>query len=86
MPKPEYPSDHVAAMRVPKGGSDCKKCEYLANEEKGLCGNEYFVKWNGSNKIPAPIDSYCSDWFEPRKAEKKAAKSADSHEYDWRRK
>lgn len=62
-----YPPDHVPAMRVPKGGSSCAKCEYLKDRDRGLCGNQYFIKWHGSNKIPAPIDSYCSDWFEPAK-------------------
>lgn len=60
-----YPSDHVAGMRVPKGGSSCAKCEYLA-DNKTDCTNAYFQKWNGSPKIPLPIDEYCSDWFEPK--------------------
>lgn len=67
MPKAIYPPDHVAGMRVPKGGSDCAKCEYLKDAQKRICGNEYFVKWNGSNVIPGPIDAYCSDYFEPAK-------------------
>jgi len=60
-----YPKDHVTAMRVPKGGSSCSVCEYLA-ENKKECKNKYFQKWHGSAVIPAPIDSYCSDWFEPK--------------------
>lgn len=52
-------------MRVPKGGSSCSSCEYLKDREKRLCGNPYFVRWHGSAQIPAPIDSYCSDWYEP---------------------
>lgn len=67
MPKPTYPADHEPGMRVPKGGSNCAKCEYLKDREKGLCGQPNFVAWNGSDKIPGPIDSYCSDWFEPAK-------------------
>lgn len=64
--KPQYPANHVPGMRVPKGGSSCGSCEYY----KGMmtCGNEYFIRWNGSNKIPAPAaDEYCSDWYEPSK-------------------
>jgi hypothetical protein len=57
----EYPKDHVPGMKVPKGGSSCSKCEYFV--EGGNCRNEYFIKWNGSSKIPAPPDEYCSDWF-----------------------
>jgi len=72
-------------MRVPKGGSSCKKCEYLKDAEKGLCGNEYFVAWHGSDKIPAPIDSYCSDWFSTAKADKKEIKGKiDSSAYNWK--
>ena len=56
-----YPADHKPGMKVPKGGSSCAKCEYLAN---GACTNKYFIKWNGSGKLPAPPDEYCSDWFE----------------------
>ncbi len=61
-----YPKDHVPGMRVPKGGSSCASCEYLRADKK-TCGNEYFVKWNKSNVIPGPIDSYCSDFYEPAK-------------------
>ena len=58
---PEYPSDHQVGMRVPRGGSNCAKCEYVSGQN---CKQELFVKWNGSNKIPAPVDSYCCDFFE----------------------
>lgn len=51
-------------MRVPKGGSMCKNCEYLAQDKKN-CKQKDFVKWNGSSLIPAPIDQFCSDWYEP---------------------
>jgi hypothetical protein len=50
-------------MKVPKGGSMCKNCEYLVSPDR--CRNKYFIKWNGSNKIPGEIDMYCSDWYEP---------------------
>lgn len=69
----EYPKDHEAGMIVPKGGSSCKTCEYLkdAGKEdigvKPVCTNTYFIKWNkNSNIIPGPIDSYCSDFYEPK--------------------
>jgi hypothetical protein len=61
--KAEYPPDHKAGMRVPKGGSMCANCEYLGKDKK-TCTEEHFIKWNGSNIIPAPIDEYCSDWYE----------------------
>ena len=52
-------------MRVPKGGSMCGNCEYLKDRAKRICGNSYFVKWNGSNVIPGYVDAYCSDFYEP---------------------
>lgn len=67
--KAEYPDDHQPGMKVPKGGSSCAKCEYLGSNGKS-CTNEYFVKWNGSAKLPAPADQYCSDWFETAKGKK----------------
>lgn len=62
---PEYPANHKVGIRVPKGGSDCAKCEYVSDDRKA-CGNERFVKWNGSKFLPAPADSYCCDFFEER--------------------
>lgn len=64
--KPEYPKDHVPAIRVPKGGSSCSSCKFLGDDGKS-CKNEYFIKWHGSPKLPAPADEYCSDWYEPKK-------------------
>ncbi len=61
---PEYPDSHRAGMKVPKGGSSCESCKYLADNKKD-CTSEYFQKWNGSEVIPGPIDSYCSDWYVP---------------------
>jgi hypothetical protein len=62
-PKIGYPADHKPGMAVPKGGSSCALCEYYRGEMK--CGNEFFIKWNGSENIPAKSpDAYCSDWFE----------------------
>jgi hypothetical protein len=52
---------------VPKGGSCCEKCEYLANENKRLCGEDEFIGWNGGAQIPLPVDEYCCDFFEAAK-------------------
>lgn len=67
--KAEYPSDHKAGMAVTEGGSSCSNCEYL---KPGLkCGNEYFQRWHGSDKIPTKdATKYCSDWWEPREKKK----------------
>lgn len=66
MPKGEveYPDDHKPGMKVPLGGSMCANCEYLNKQNN--CTNEYFIKWNGSGRLPAPPDQYCSDWYEPK--------------------
>jgi len=58
-----YPKDHKVGMVVPEGGSDCAKCEYAKGQN---CTNVHFVKWNGSSKIPAPLDKYCCDFFEAK--------------------
>lgn len=60
---PDYPPDHKVGMRVPKGGSDCAKCEYVQGQN---CKQKDFIKWNGSNVIPAPTDEYCCDFFEAK--------------------
>ena len=60
-----FPEDHKPGMVVPEGGSSCAKCEYYKGEMK--CGNEYFQRWNGSDRIPAKSPTtYCSDWFEAK--------------------
>lgn len=61
-----YPKDHQFGMRVPKGGSNCAKCEYVNGQK---CKNEHFVKWNGSNVIPIDVNLYCCDVFETAKAQ-----------------
>ena len=61
-----YPSDHEPGMKVPKGGSSCKSCEYLKDAGKRICGNPYFIAWNKSEVIPEAIDEYCSDWYESK--------------------
>jgi len=66
--KPTYPEDHIAGMRVPKGGSSCASCEYLA-DNKTDCTSTYFQKWNGGPQIPGKIDEYCSDWYEIKEQE-----------------
>lgn len=61
----ELPDDHIPGIPVPKGGSCCANCNYL-RDDRLSCGNEYFQHWNGSPVIPAPIDAFCSDWYEPQ--------------------
>jgi len=51
-------------MAVPKGGSNCEKCEYLKDAKNKICGNQFFIAWNKSEVIPGEIDRYCSDWFD----------------------
>lgn len=58
----QLPPDHVPGMKVPKGGSSCSSCKYLAPDGDD-CTNQYFIQWNGSPDLPAPSDSYCSDWY-----------------------
>lgn len=60
--KVTYPADHKVGMRVPKGGSDCAKCEYVRQNGKA-CINKHFVAWLGANLLPAPADEYCCDFF-----------------------
>jgi hypothetical protein len=65
----QYPPNHKPGMEVPKGGSSCASCEYL-NSDKKTCSSQYFIKWNGSERIPMPDGDptrYCSDFYEPRK-------------------
>jgi len=62
-----YPAGHKLGMRVPKNGSDCEKCEYVSGKD---CTNTIFVKWNGSEAIPLPIDEYCCDLFETKEKTK----------------
>lgn len=62
-----YPSDHKLGMRVPQGGSNCAKCEYIDGK---ACKNRVFVRWNGSTTIPEPVDCYCCDMFETEKEKK----------------
>lgn len=60
--KADYPPDHEAAMKVPKGGSSCSSCKFHI-PEGNKCKSFYFIKYNGSNKIPYPPDEFCSDWY-----------------------
>ena len=60
----ELPPDHIAGLRVPKGGSCCANCVWLS-EDKIHCKNQYWIRWNGGNdKLPLPADEYCSDWWQ----------------------
>lgn len=64
-----FPQDHVAAMRVPKGGSSCSNCKFV-DKEAHACKSAHYVKWNGgSGKLPDfGLDEICSDWYEPAEA------------------
>jgi hypothetical protein len=68
-----YPPDHQFGMEVPSGGSNCAKCEYLADNKKD-CTEEHFIEWqrrNGAEKpeeIPRRITAYCCDDFEAAKS------------------
>lgn len=61
----ELPSNHIAALQVPKGGSCCLNCEFV-DEEKHECKSPYYIKWNGNDpKLPdLPLDEICSDWWQ----------------------
>lgn len=61
-PRSVLPPNHQLGMRVPKGGSSCASCEYLASDT--TCGNDGFIAWNGSANLPAPKDEYCCDLYE----------------------
>ena len=60
------PPNHQLGMKVPKGGSMCANCRFLASPT--TCGNEGFIRWNGGAKLPDPADEYCCDLFETAKA------------------
>ena len=66
---PVYPADHPVGERVPKGGSNCKKCPFLKDAENRICGHKKFMEWQGANKpagspeIPYDVDEYCCDFF-----------------------
>lgn len=63
-----FSEGHVAAMRVPKGGSCCANCEYV-DKEAHACKNPHYIVWNkGDYKLPDyPLDEICSDWYNPAK-------------------
>lgn len=64
------PPNHKLGLRVPKGGSMCADCRFLATSK--TCGNPRFVEWNGSPRLPAPANEYCCDLYEPRTAKRRA--------------
>ena len=55
-------------MVVPKGGSSCASCRFLGEDGK-TCTNPYFQEWAETDRLPAPADQYCSDWFQTREDE-----------------
>lgn len=64
----EVPKDHKVGMRVPKGGSNCVKCEYVSDDHTA-CNNHFFQRANGDKaRLPAPADVFCCDFFETDEA------------------
>lgn len=59
------PGKDNLAIRVPKGGSMCKNCKYLDRNTMKDCKQKDFIAFNGSSLIPAPINEFCSVWYEP---------------------
>lgn len=59
---PKYAKNHQVGSIVPKGGSSCRKCEYVSVDGK-KCRQKDFVKWNGGHELPAPADEYCCDFY-----------------------
>lgn len=68
--KIEVPDDHKIGMRVPLGGSNCAKCQYVSENHK-RCGQRLWVDapvkrggGGGDPVLPAPAVSYCCDMYE----------------------
>jgi hypothetical protein len=63
-----YPEGHVPAIVVPRGGSSCATCKALS-KDRLHCTSPHFVVWRKSlgaenpTLLPAPADSFCSDWY-----------------------
>jgi hypothetical protein len=66
LPEVYLERDHSPGMRVPRGGSSCANCRF-GHVRTNTCSEPNFVRWNGSRHIPAPMDSYCSDFWQPRR-------------------
>jgi hypothetical protein len=64
------PANHQLGMKVPKGGSMCANCKYLASPT--TCGNKGWIEWHGNEKLPHPADEYCCDNYGINEPEKKA--------------
>lgn len=77
---PKYPEDHPVGERVPDGGSNCAKCEYLDQDTKKDCNNKFFQQWRKNlgvknpKRIPGKITAYCCDFFPEEEEEKSEAK------------
>jgi hypothetical protein len=60
------PADHVAAIRVPKGGSCCQNCMFV-DAKNHACKEPHYILWNGGDpSLPKDLalDEICSDWFD----------------------
>jgi hypothetical protein len=76
--KLDVPAGHKVGMKVPKGGSDCAKCEYVSKDSK-RCGQTNFQKWNGSDVLPEAADEYCCDFFSARYKRKTIGEELKAH-------
>lgn len=63
------PTNHIAGVIVPKGGSMCGNCKFGDMRDDGPhCTSTYWVEWNGGESR-LPVDdptTFCSDWWEPK--------------------
>ena len=60
----DLPEDHAPVIFVPKNGARCSTCKWVSADKK-RCGNTLFADWMGTDELPGPADSVCSDWWEP---------------------
>lgn len=61
------PRGHSPGLRVPHGGSSCANCKF-GDVKSNTCSEPNFVRWNGGPRVPVPLHSFCSDWWEPRRS------------------
>jgi hypothetical protein len=65
----ELPPNHIAGVKVPKGGSCCANCKFGEMRDDGPhCNSTYWIEWNGgSSRLPVDDpETYCSDFWEPK--------------------
>jgi hypothetical protein len=64
LPEVDLPRGHSPGMRVPIGGSSCANCRF-GDLRTNTCSEPNFIRWNGSRKVPVPLEQFCSDWWQP---------------------